>query len=254
MNEATIATTVSGAEPAAAKRPLGFWMCTALVIGNTIGMGIFLQPASLAPYGYNALIAWAITIFGTVLLALIFASLARRMAQADGPYEYVRATQGDGVAFLAMWSYWVSVWVTNAALAVGVVGYLTAVLPALGALPPVLVAVGLIWLFAIVNLLGVRTGGGVQIVTTVAQAHPDGSHHRARALDAARGSERLHAEPADDAGDDAVDSRGLGDRAVRNARHRIRRDSGGPGSRPGAHDPARYDRGYPDHGTGVRRA
>jgi len=71
MNEATIATTVSGAGPVAAKRPLGFWMCTALVIGNTIGMGIFLQPASLAPYGYNALIAWAITIFGTVLLALI---------------------------------------------------------------------------------------------------------------------------------------------------------------------------------------
>jgi APA family basic amino acid/polyamine antiporter len=72
------------------------------VIGNTIGMGIFLQPASLAPYGYNALIAWAITIFGTLLLALVFATLARRMAQADGPYEYVRATQGDGVAFLAM--------------------------------------------------------------------------------------------------------------------------------------------------------
>ena len=147
-------------------------MCTALVIGNTIGMGIFLQPASLAPYGYNALIAWAITIFGTMLLALIFASLARRMAQADGPYEYVRATQGDGVAFLAMWSYWVSVWVTNAALAVGVVGYLTAVLPALGSVPPVLVAVGLIWLFVFVNLLGVRTGGGVQIVTTVLKLIP----------------------------------------------------------------------------------
>ena len=163
-------TTAPAAE--AETKSLGLVTCTALVIGNTIGMGIFLQPASLAPYGYNALIAWAITIFGTVLLALIFANLARRMAQADGPYEYVRATQGDGVAFLAMWSYWVSVWVTNAALAVGVVGYLTAVLPALGALPPVLVAVGLIWLFAIVNLLGVRTGGGVQIVTTFLKLIP----------------------------------------------------------------------------------
>jgi APA family basic amino acid/polyamine antiporter len=147
-------------------------MCTALVIGNTIGMGIFLQPASLAPFGYNALIAWAITIFGTVLLALIFASLARRMSQADSPYEYIRATQGDGIAFLAMWCYWVSVWVTNAALAVGVVGYLVAVVPALGSIPPVLVAVALIWLFVIVNLLGVRTGGGVQIVTTVIKLAP----------------------------------------------------------------------------------
>lgn len=168
---ATLATTLADREAAAA-RPLGFWMCTALVIGNTIGMGIFLQPASLAPFGYNALIAWAITIFGIVLLALIFASLARRMAQADSPYEYIRATQGDGVAFLAMWCYWVSVWVTNAALAVGVVGYLVAVVPALGGIPPVLVAVALIWLFVIVNLLGVRTGGGVQVVTTVIKLAP----------------------------------------------------------------------------------
>jgi basic amino acid/polyamine antiporter, APA family len=172
MNEATLGSTVAGAKPVAEKRPLGFWMCTALVIGNTIGMGIFLQPASLAPYGYNAMIAWAITVLGSMVLALIFANLARRMSQADGPYEYVRATQGDGVAFLAIWCYWVSVWVTNAALAVGVVGYLTAVLPALGSTPPVLVAVALIWLFVIVNLLGVRTGGGVQILTTVLKLAP----------------------------------------------------------------------------------
>ena len=32
-------------------KELGFWMCTALVIGNTIGIGIFVLPASLAPYG-----------------------------------------------------------------------------------------------------------------------------------------------------------------------------------------------------------
>jgi APA family basic amino acid/polyamine antiporter len=171
MSDATLAAAAAG-ETTCGRRPLGFWMCTALVIGNTIGMGIFLQPASLAPFGYNALIAWAITICGAVLLALIFASLARRMAQADSPYEYVRATQGDGVAFLAMWCYWVSVWVTNAALAVGVVGYLAAVIPPLGSFPPVIVAVALIWLFVIVNLLGVRTGGGVQVVTTAIKLVP----------------------------------------------------------------------------------
>ena len=55
MNEATLAATMSAGKDAAA-RPLGFWMCTALVIGNTIGMGIFMQPAALAPFGYNALI------------------------------------------------------------------------------------------------------------------------------------------------------------------------------------------------------
>ena len=32
------------------RRELGFWMCTALVVGNTIGIGIFMMPAALAPY------------------------------------------------------------------------------------------------------------------------------------------------------------------------------------------------------------
>ena len=82
-------------------------MCTALVVGNTIGIGIFLLPASLAPYGYNAMIGWVITVVGCVALARVFARLARDMPAADGPYGYIRSTLGDIPAFLAMWSYWV---------------------------------------------------------------------------------------------------------------------------------------------------
>ena len=33
------------------KKPLGFWMLTALVAGNMIGAGIFLLPTSLAAFG-----------------------------------------------------------------------------------------------------------------------------------------------------------------------------------------------------------
>ena len=39
-------------------------------------------------------------------------------------------------------------------------------------MPPAVVAVGLIWLFVAVNLLGVRTGGGVQVVTTALKLIP----------------------------------------------------------------------------------
>lgn len=38
-------------------RLLGFWTCTALEIGNTIGIGIFALPAALAALGRNALTA-----------------------------------------------------------------------------------------------------------------------------------------------------------------------------------------------------
>ena len=50
-------------------KELGFWMCTALVVGNTIGMGIFVLPASLAPYGLNAMLGWGVTVLGMTMLA-----------------------------------------------------------------------------------------------------------------------------------------------------------------------------------------
>jgi APA family basic amino acid/polyamine antiporter len=151
---------------------LGFWMCTALVVGNTIGIGIFMQPASLAPYGLNALIAWAITVVGTIVLALVFALLARHLARADGPFEYMQSTLGEFVAFLAIWCYWVSCWVTNATLATGVIGYMQAAMPGLAGIPSPVLAVALIWLFVAVNLFGARTGGGVQILTTALKLTP----------------------------------------------------------------------------------
>jgi basic amino acid/polyamine antiporter, APA family len=45
------------------KRPqlLGFWMCVAWVVGISIGSGVFLLPAPLAPYGLNCVVAWGFT-------------------------------------------------------------------------------------------------------------------------------------------------------------------------------------------------
>ncbi|MEO6263411.1 MAG: amino acid permease [Luteimonas sp.] len=153
-------------------RKLGFWMCTALVIGNTIGIGIFLLPASLAPFGFNALIGWVITVLGCMAMARVFARLARDMPAADGPYGYIRSTLGDIPAFLSIWCYWVSLWISNAAIATGVVGYIDAMFPELTIINPSLLALGLVWLFVIINLFGVRTGGRVQILTTALKLVP----------------------------------------------------------------------------------
>ena len=102
-------------------KELGFWMCTALVIGNTIGMGIFVLPASLAPYGFNAMLGWGVTVIGMTMLARVFAQLAREFPGADGPYTYIERTTGKLPAYIAIWCYWVSCWITNAALAIGIV-------------------------------------------------------------------------------------------------------------------------------------
>ncbi len=153
-------------------RQLGLTMCTALVIGNTIGMGIFILPAALAPFGINALTGWAAVIAGCACMAIVFAALARRLPQADGPFGYIRSTLGEPIAFPALWCYWISVWVTNAALAVAVVGYFVSVFPALRAIPSAALTVFFMWLFVAVNLFGVKSGGRVQVVTSLLKLVP----------------------------------------------------------------------------------
>jgi APA family basic amino acid/polyamine antiporter len=147
-------------------------MCTALVVGNTIGMGIFMLPASLAPYGFNATLGWVVTALGCVALARVFAQLAKAMPQAEGPYAYLKSTLGEPPAFMAMWCYWTSTVITLPTLAAGTVGYASAIFAPLAALPPALPSLALIWLFVGVNLLGARTGGGLQVATTVLKLLP----------------------------------------------------------------------------------
>ncbi len=160
--------------PDPADKPLGFWMCSSLIVGNVIGIGIFMLPASLAPYGLNAFMGWCIVVFGCIFIAHVFSHLARTLPGDDGPYGYSRRAFGNGAAFFVMWCYWVSVWVTNATIAVGVVGYLTAVAPALGRWPlaaPAM-AIALIWFFVLVNTSGARASGRVQIVFTALKLLP----------------------------------------------------------------------------------
>ena len=80
--------TQAGAAPRL-KRSMGLWMATALVVGNMIGSGIFLLPASLAAEaGPVSMIGWAFTGAGAILLALVFANLGRALPRTGGPYAY----------------------------------------------------------------------------------------------------------------------------------------------------------------------
>jgi basic amino acid/polyamine antiporter, APA family len=160
------------------KREMGLWTATAMVIGNMVGSGVFLLPASLAGvalvYGSSALLAWVVTGTGAMLLAAVFANLGRTYPKTGGPYAYARRAFGDFVGFQTAWGYWIAAWVGNAAIATAFVGYLTVLWPGLSdsALAMAFVAVGAIWLLTIVNVLGVREGGWVQLATTVLKFVP----------------------------------------------------------------------------------
>ena len=94
-------TLATPAAPPPAKR-LGGAMSAAMVIGTMIGSGIYLLPTTLAPFGFNIVLAFAITIAGTMCLAIALAKLAGRLP--GGPFVYVSTAFGDTAAFVTMWS------------------------------------------------------------------------------------------------------------------------------------------------------
>ncbi|MGB8702898.1 MAG: amino acid permease, partial [Thermosynechococcaceae cyanobacterium] len=102
---------------------LGFWMATALVVGNMIGSGVFLLPASLGPYGGISIIGWLFTSAGALCLALVFAKLSSWVPKAGGPYAYARLGFGDFIGFWIAWGYWIAAWAGNAAIAVACVSH-----------------------------------------------------------------------------------------------------------------------------------
>jgi basic amino acid/polyamine antiporter, APA family len=158
-----------------ASRPrIGFWMCVALVVGNTIGSGVFLLPASLAPYGLNSTIAWLFTAAGAIALAIVFARLSRAYPQAGGPYAYVSVAFGPLIAFIVAWGYWISICVGNVTIVTAVVSYLSPLLPWIQDKPGASVGVSLffLWLLTLVNWFGIKASGWVQSVTTVLKVLP----------------------------------------------------------------------------------
>ncbi len=155
-------------------RKLGFAALLALVIGNMIGSGIYLLPATLAPLGWNQLAGWGITICGALALALVFARLGARIPLAGGPYAYARAAFGPLAGFTTAWSYWVMSWVGNAALAVATISALSLIFPVIGQVQglPALLAVGCVWIVTLVNIRGVQAAGRVQEVTVALKLLP----------------------------------------------------------------------------------
>ncbi len=132
------------------------------------------MPTVLAPMGLLGLSAWLITGTGAVLLALILGNLARRIPKVGGPYAYTRAAFGDFAGFLIAWSYWISLWIANAAVTVALVGYLGVLIPALGESFFLATVIGLIIMAAIVilNIIGVRESGIFQLATTILKIIP----------------------------------------------------------------------------------
>ena len=150
---------------------MGLSMATALVVGNMIGSGIFLLPSALAPFGKNAIYGWLLTTAGVLCLASVLAILSVRIK--GGPFAYVEQTFGPAAGFLVMWAYLVGCWTGLPAIAIAGVSYLSRIEPALGhpGVAP-LTTIVFIWAFVAINARGARSGGAIQLVTSILKVIP----------------------------------------------------------------------------------
>ncbi|MEU6237418.1 amino acid permease [Kitasatospora sp. NPDC047058] len=155
------------------ERSFGLPAATALVVGSIIGTGVFALPSALAPYGPIALVAFVLVTIGALALAVTFGRLAERSPGSGGPYVYAREAFGEFAGFLTAWSYWITAWAGNAAIAVAWVGYVEVfVNKGHHTWGSVAIALVGLWAPAAVNLVGVRSIGAFQVATTVLKFLP----------------------------------------------------------------------------------
>lgn len=159
--------------PPFTSRTLGLAACIALVMGNMIGSGVFLLPASLAPFGWDAVAGWVFTIGGSLILATVIARLTVLMPDAGGTAQFITHAYGPLAGFAIGWIYWISVIFTNVTIAVAATANLSSILPALDR-PGIgaLVSTGFLWATTGVNLMGARAAGMTQLATTALKLVP----------------------------------------------------------------------------------
>ena len=145
-------------------RRLGLFDATMLVMGGTVGAGIFINPYVVAQQVHTpALILGAWVAGGVIALtgAFIWAELADRLPQVGGQYAYLREAYHPLVAFLYGWVLLLVI--QTGGMAAVTVTFSRYFLELTGwPVPEWLVAILTLTLLTIANCLGVKSGSNVQ--------------------------------------------------------------------------------------------
>jgi APA family basic amino acid/polyamine antiporter len=158
------------------QRRLGFWSAVALVIGITIGSGIFRTPAVVAGRVPDPFLMLSLWVIGGVMAlsgALSFAELAASLPRSGGVYVFLREGWGRLAGFLFGWAELVLIRGVSAAAIASVFGeYLLrtfGVDPIERAGAADLVAAGALVFATAVNVMGVRLGAAIVGLSTAAK-------------------------------------------------------------------------------------
>ena len=153
-------------------RVLGVAFGLAVIVGNTIGAGIFRVPGSIAeqlPAAGPFLLVWIVAGVYAFLGAIALAELGTMLPQSGGQYVFSRYALGEYAGFIVGWSDWISTCGTTAAVALVIGTFSGALFPALEGKGPA-IAAGVAIFFALLQWRGVIWGSNVQNFTSLLKA------------------------------------------------------------------------------------
>jgi APA family basic amino acid/polyamine antiporter len=152
-------------------RILGVGFGIAVIIGNTIGVGILRTPGEIAARLQSPFLVIALWIVGGVyafFCTLAVTELGTALPLAGGWYVYSRRAFGEYGGFLVGCSDWVMQLTAVAYLAIAFGEFITELQPALRGNVK-LIAISVLSLLTVLNWLGLRSGSRAQELTSLAK-------------------------------------------------------------------------------------
>src|SRR5438128_8126562 len=143
-------------------------VATAIVVADMVGVGVFTSlgfQVKDIPSGFSILLLW--TVGGVVALCGVFSysELGAMFPRSSGEYNFLGRAYHPAFGFLAGWVSATVGFAAPVALAAMAFGqYGKSVFPDA---PPLLLALGVVWLVSLIQLGGVRHGSTFQFVATL---------------------------------------------------------------------------------------
>lgn len=158
---------------------LGFSGLTAMIIGSTIGAGIFTTAGDMASNGAHTasvLIGWVIAGIGMYMLMMCFFGLNKiRPDLTNGVYSYAKEGFGEFVGFTSAWGYWMSALICNVSyitLLFGALGYFFPVFGTGNNLASVACGSAAVWFMVWLVLRGVQQATIINAIVTICKLIP----------------------------------------------------------------------------------
>jgi APA family basic amino acid/polyamine antiporter len=153
-------------------RVLGVGFGLAVIIGNTIGAGIFKSPGTIAeqlPSPVPFLLIWLAAALYALLGAISLAELGTMLPRSGGQYVFSRYALGEYAGFIVGWSDWISSCGSTAAVSLLIGTFTGALFPSLAAHAKA-VAAGVAIIFAFLQWRGIVWGSNIQNLTSLLKA------------------------------------------------------------------------------------